>query len=142
MIWKYVAYALIGAAIYGAGWVRGNEHGAEKYFALVGSLAGHAAQVKVITKEVTRTRTEFRTKEAETAIRIQGEIAHEIQILTATPNCAIPDADRVRLTDRIADDFNEAIRMYPTGSSPSEKVSAPDDAGLGATGGPPIRDAS
>lgn len=134
MLEKWLIVSLIAAAISGAAYIKGREHGAKDYYALVANLDRVSVIVKKATEKANTTRKEEKSRSAEIFAGLDLRLSNELPKITPLPNCAIPDADRVRLSDDLVRTANSAIGVHRASIETPPKEPATERAGLGKEG--------
>ncbi len=118
-------YASVAGVALGAAYLKGRSDGSEKYFSLVAELSASARQVARATEKANTTRKAEKSREAEIFAGLDLRLSNELPKITAAPNCAIPDSDRVRILDDLARTANAAIRMRGEREGPAPEKPAP-----------------
>lgn len=131
---KYVALALLVAAVWGHGWVKGNGHGTAKLSAYIGKQAEQAAITRGKRAAVTeRVVTEYVKKSGETKTVIEYVDRKVIEYVAQNPTGLCIDPEWVRVHDAAAVNRVPPAPGKPDGPvRPSPANDRPDRrAGLG-----------
>jgi len=137
---KPLALFLLAAALYGAGYMKGREHGSEKYFSLVADLSKTTFVIQKATEKANTERKAEKARESTIFQGLQLRLSNELPKITPVAGCAIPDVDRVHLTDAIAEDANTALGMRERSTADPPEKPATERDGLGSADSKAVRD--
>ncbi len=146
MIPPFLIRPLIYAGVIGialmAAYFKGREHGSEKYFSLVADLSKTTFVIQKATAKANTDRKAEKAREGTIFQGLQLRLANEIPKITPVAGCAIPDADRVFLTDSIVEAANRALGMRGGSTTPPDEIKPTPSDGLGTGDSKAIRDSS
>jgi len=131
MLEKWALIALISAGLCLTAYLRGRADGAEAYYTLVANLSQTTLRIEKATEKANTARKDEKARTAEVFAGLDLRLSNELPKIIPLPNCAIPDADRIRLSDTVVEAANSTIRVRPDSKANPEKVPIPAGDGLG-----------